>query len=223
MNGTTDFRDECDMLLMDYARGMLNEAQRVLVESYIEISDQARRRAALFERLGGALMEECCEPVAMMEGSLRAVLGRLPECDDGRPCEPYRPRHSINMPMPRPLCVEISVRCGPSAAWRRMAPGVKMLRIMPPGTENGAMYVFHMEPSACLPGHRHGSREITLVLEGAFGDAAGIHRRGDILIMDPGTRHVPQADPQTGCACLVVAETRTGGLPAWVMRLLGRV
>jgi len=218
----SDINDECEMLLMDYARGVLNEAQRVLVSSYIEMSEQAQQRATLFECLGGAVMESCCEPVAMMEDSLQAVMEQLENCKQEEACAPYEPRHTINIPMPQSLCMEISVRCGPSAAWRRVWPGVQMLSI-PVEVDGCAMFITRIHPGAQIPRHRHESREVTLVLDGAFTDVSGAHKRGDILIMDPGTAHVLQADAKEGCVCLIVHEARRGIIPLhWLVRVLGR-
>lgn len=222
MNTAAD-HDECEMLLMDYARGVLNEAQRVLVASYLEMSEQARRRAAMFEALGAALMETCCEPVSMREDSLEAVMARLEGCGRDEPCAAYAPRHRIDIPLPQPLCVEISVRCGPAASWRRAWPGVRVLRVpVPAETQGCTMVIVRMNPGARLPRHRHDVREITLVLDGAFADDAGVHKRGDILIMDAGTIHAPQADPQGGCSCLIVTESTRAAFPLhWLARLVG--
>lgn len=219
-----DMMDECEMLLVDYARGALNEAQHVLVASYLEMSEQGRARAVLWERLGGALMERCCEPVAMTENSLQAVMDRLDGCEQSEQCAPYSPRHKINIPMPQPLCMEISVRCGAGAVWRAVWPGVRVLRI-PAGAENCAMHIIRMRPGARLPRHRHAGREITLVLDGFFADVSGTHKRGDILIMDAGTVHAPRAGDGAGCACLIVSEAPRTALPLHrlLARLMGRI
>lgn len=218
-NRDHDTTGECDMLLMDYARGMLDEAQRVLVASYIEMSEHARASAALFEQIGGALMENCCEPVAMMEGSLHAVLGRVEGGEMETSCAVYAPRHNIRIPMPGPLCREISARCGEAAAWCRVWPGVRILHVP---ADDCSLTVVRMEPGARFLRHRHAVREITLVLDGAFSDAGGVHRAGDILIMDPGTIHAPRADGIRGCSCLIVSEDGRAAVLPWLMRLLRR-
>ena len=160
----------------------------------------------------------------MTERSLQAVMDRLDGYEQSEECAPYSPRHKINIPMPQPLCMEISVRCGAAAVWRPVWPGVQVLRI-PARAQNCAMHIIRMRPGARLPRHRHAGREITLVLDGFFADASGTHKRGDILIMDAGTVHAPRAGAGEGCACLIVSETPRVALPLhWLLaRLMGRV
>jgi putative transcriptional regulator len=211
---------ECDMLLMGYACGRLDEAQSLLVASYLSMSERARRHAALYERMGGAVMEHQCNPVAMAEGALQAVMAQLESrMPQSRP--PYTPRHGVNnIPLPQPLCAQLSQRCAGRPAWRAAWRGIRVLRIPASPDCHRATAIVVFRPGARIPVHRHEGREITLVLDGAFTHESGTHRRGDILIMDAGTFHTMRADSHDGCACLIVTDTPRQIEPHWVARLL---
>ncbi|HEY8191679.1 MAG TPA: ChrR family anti-sigma-E factor [Alphaproteobacteria bacterium] len=221
-NRETDERleHECDMLLMGYACGRLDEAQSLLVASYLSLSERARRHAALYERMGGAVMEHQCNPVAMAEGALQAVMAQL-EARIPQPQKPYARRHGVdNIPLPHPLCAQLSQRCAGPPVWRAAWRGVRVLRIPAAPDCHRAIGIVLFRPGARIPMHRHEGREIMLVLDGAFTDESGTHRRGDILIMDADTFHTLRADPREGCACLIVTDTPRQIEPHWVVRLL---
>ena len=95
-----------DILVMDYACGALDESLSLLMAAHLTLSPEARRRMAMLDCLGGALMDECCEPVAMLEHSLQSVLGRLDSCAPAQPCgrDGGRAFHGFAAPLPHPLC-----------------------------------------------------------------------------------------------------------------------
>jgi putative transcriptional regulator len=53
--------------------------------------------------------------------------------------------------------------------------------------------------------HGHTGAELTVVLTGAFTDASGEYRRGDMQDID-NIEHQPVGDQEEGCICLVAAE-----------------
>ena len=57
-----------------------------------------------------------------------------------------------------------------------------------------------------LPLHGHTGVELTVVLTGAFADAFGEYRRGDMQDIDNSIEHQPLGDRDEGCICLVAAE-----------------
>jgi putative transcriptional regulator len=76
---------------------------------------------------------------------------------------------------------------------------------MSPGAK-GELYLMKLTPGCKLPVHGHAGAELTLVLTGAFSDATGKYRRGDVQEVDAGTAHQPVGDPDEGCVCLIAAE-----------------
>jgi putative transcriptional regulator len=48
--------------------------------------------------------------------------------------------------------------------------------------------------------------ELTLVLSGAFSDATGEYRRGDLQEADEDLQHRPHAAPGEDCICLAVTD-----------------
>jgi putative transcriptional regulator len=74
-----------------------------------------------------------------------------------------------------------------------------------PGAK-GDLYLLKLTPGCKLPLHGHAGAELTLVLTGAFSDASGEYRRGDVQEVDVGTEHQPVGDQVEGCICLIAAE-----------------
>ena len=69
-----------------------------------------------------------------------------------------------------------------------------------------------------MPRHTHRGLELTLVLTGAYCDAANCFERGDIQIADPTTDHQPVAQAGEDCICLVALEA-----PIWFTGPIGRL
>jgi putative transcriptional regulator len=72
-----------------------------------------------------------------------------------------------------------------------------------------------------VPHHRHEGLELTLVLEGAFGDETGVYRRGALVVADEGLNHRPYVPGTEDCLCLTASEGRpvpTGPLMAWFVK-----
>jgi len=74
-----------------------------------------------------------------------------------------------------------------------------------PGAQ-GELYFIKLAPGCRLPLHGHTGVELTVVLTGAFADAFGEYRRGDMQDIDNSIEHQPLGDRDEGCICLVAAE-----------------
>ena len=208
-----------DILVMDYACGALDESLSLLMAAHLTLSPEARRHMAMLDCLGGALMDECCEPVAMREHSLEAVLDRLDSCAAAQPCgrDGGRAFHGFAAPLPHPLCEHLRAQTAPR--WRQAWPGLRIMPVAPPQQRQRA-FLLDAKPGAKIPRHRHEAAEFTLVLQGGYHDEHGIYRAGDVVIMEEGTTHAPVADARRGCAALVVGPGWSG-IPSWLAALIG--
>ena len=64
-----------DRLLMAYAAGTLPEAFSLVVATHLSLCDECRARAASYDALGGAVLEDC--RAEMAESSLDNCLARI--------------------------------------------------------------------------------------------------------------------------------------------------
>ena len=68
------------------------------------------------------------------------------------------------------------------------------------------------------------TRELTLVLRGAYQDETGQFRVGDAADLDESIEHRPVADPEAGCICVLAFERPArfkGLLPRLLQPLTG--
>lgn len=203
-----------ELLLIDYASGALRcEALSLLAASYAAICPDARARLRHYDVLGGALLAQCCEPVAMAADSLRHVLDRL----DGRAASPdqapvqapvHAPAPEEAPPfyiddLPHPLREHIRAACRLSP--RTPRAGLETCRIF--DRAGGAILTLvRAAPGLRVPLHEHRGREMTLVLRGGYRDAGGVYSAGDLVVMPEGSRHAPESDPNEGCVCVMLNE-----------------
>jgi putative transcriptional regulator len=210
-------QDNYEALLMAYAAGALDDAQRLIVGAHLMLTPQARRMIHLCETLGGALMNSACEPVRMRENSLDNVLARLGR-EEGLHTS-QRPHMEIpeEMAFLAPLLGLTSCRIKP-VHWQRTCKGVEKYEL-PLSCESHAQCV-KAAPSVEMPHDSHSDVEITLVIHGSMNNECGHYRRGDLVVIDRTLRYTQKACPNTGGIYMVVSSTESGGgLAEWLDRL----
>ena len=190
--------DYYDVLLMDYAAGGLNETLSLLVASHLTLSATARRHVALYEQLGGAMLAEACAPVAMLEGSLHAVLAQLESAREP-PSVAEQILHDFGCCLPKPLHRHLQAQSCQEKKWRRAGRNVQWLDV-PVACHHTRAQLVRAGGGIALP--RNGQRFYTLILEGALRDRHGVYQAGELLIIESGQQ--PQAAPE--CVCLVMVD-----------------
>ncbi len=203
----TTLNEDYAHLLFDYASGALDEAQSILVASFITLSPAAREFVTQCESLGGALIQSCCEPVSMREGSLQTLLNRMkeePDQDGSYPTESVSFPESL--PLPMPISQYIKFGSDQKLKWKKAFQGFKYYMLPLRSREHRVMLI-KMDPGASVPPHNHNGTELTLVLEGSFSDGNGKYERGDLVVYDEHSKHHrPVADEKIGCLCLAVTS-----------------
>jgi putative transcriptional regulator len=208
-----------DMLLMEYASGALDDPLCLLVASHLTLSPAARRHLALYETVGGALISECCEPVAMAEQSLRIVLGKLDSCADDAPCTMENILHDAGLNLPQPLQRHMKAQACHTKKWRRARKGVLVMPIpLPPCRVAHRALLVRAVAGAALPRPRHIAREYTLVLQGCLRRQHDYFEPGDLFVAESETMPRPVVDSHEDSVCLVVAEAPPRR-PGWLEQL----
>ena len=192
--------------LLEYASGAASEPVALLVATHLALCPVCRRTTAELEAVGGALLETSApDPVA--EDSLAKLLTRLdlpePAAVPPQPGEPM---------LPQPLRGYVGGSLD-QLAWRRLGPvaEARLLTGFAPLTTR----LLQVKAGTAMPGHTHAGHELTLVLQGGFGDRTGHYLRGDVTEADGEVDHRPIADDDEPCLCLVVTDAP--------LRLTGRL
>lgn len=196
-------KDNYESLLLAYAAGALDAAQSLIVAAHVALSAHARMQIAQLEALGGTLLCRECEPQSMAAGALDKVLAKLDSCcaeEGGSDCCHSFPE---NIKIPHALNRAIHDAMG-TPRWQKDIPGFQMFEL-PLACPQSQVRFVKAEPGKQAPAHTHEGIEITLLLDGAFTDEYGPHRRGELIVMDQADgAHSPVACRQQGCICMVV-------------------
>ena len=185
-----------DDLLLEYAAGGLDEGSSLLVATHVALCTQCRRFVADAEALGGMLLEDAA-PEPLRDHAAATVLSRL----DAVPAPaPVAVGGDDRLPLPlRRYATEAA-----GAGWRLMAPGVRQL-VLPTSTRSTARLI-RLAPGSRVPEHTHSGRELTLVVTGAYRDAFGTFRRGDVAEHDESVVHQPTVTDDAECITLAVTD-----------------
>lgn len=190
-----------DALLMAYAAGSLPEAFGVVVATHIALCDECRARAASFDSVGGALMEQDDDAAQPMgDGALAATLALI----DAAPMQDQiRPPIRRDTVFPEPLWSYVGGDLD-AVRWRSVGGGVAQAIL--PTARGATARLLRIPGGVAVPDHGHRGTELTLVLQGSFADETDRFGPGDIEIADQDLTHTPVADPGPDCICLAATD-----------------
>lgn len=101
--------------------------------------------------------------------------------------------------------------------WKRVVKGVRQYWVkLPIGA--GQIRLLRLAPGKLLLEHTHTGMELTLVLQGVYGDHTGDYVRGDVIEWMEGSRHQPRASGDVECICVIASEQ-----PPYFTRLAARL
>lgn len=204
-----------DELLLAHAAGRLPEPVALAVATHLALSPEARARYARYEALGGVLLDRL-EPEAIAADGWERLAARLDEEEVAAPLPPASPADRGRLLLPRPLRDYVGESLD-RLKWRRYGPLAEAeLKLGTPGYRTS---LIRMRAGGMAPKHTHEGQEITVVIEGAFRDMLGHHRRGDLVIADSAIDHQPKADEEQDCLCLAVTDAplRLTGPFGWLL------
>ena len=182
--------------LMSFAAGALAEPLSAAVSAHVSMCRHCRDELADMALIGVALLRE---------GSASAPV-RAPALPKEAPAAP-RTGAGAGAGFERLLARKYGVALD-TVPWTRLAPGIWQHRLPLSEGVDGELYLVKLSPGVRLPRHGHAGTELTVVLAGAFADASGVYRRGEVQEVDAEVEHQPVGDAEEGCICLIAAEMR---------------
>ena len=184
--------------LMSFAAGTLAEPLAAACSVHTSMCAACRDELHDMELVGAALLGSAPAP-----GGKLAAPARPPEPFLAQPAS--NDRGAMTDAFPAPIATRYGLTLD-RIPWKQLAPGVWRHRLaLSPGAQ-GELYFIKLAPGCRLPLHGHSGVELTVVLTGAFVDASGEYRRGDMQDIDSSIEHQPLGDRDEGCICLVAAE-----------------
>lgn len=192
-----------DWLVSQYALGQLPRAASVLAESYLEMNPLMRPTVEHIEQVGGWSLETSA-PVGLKSGvtaeSLLAQFGDGEVIDTPAPQTPDVPNG-----LPATL-IEAIGQPITSLPWKWRGIGAYEYRLTHLEDEGIIARLLRIEPGRAVPQHTHEGLEATLVVAGAYTDAAGYFGPGDLELADDAVDHRPVAERGDTCLCFAVTE-----------------
>ncbi len=189
-----------DATLMSFASGGLSQALSVAVAAHAWNCPHCRRELKLLDAIGMVCLRDL-EASELHRPMPLLALGSLEADIDGLDIH-SRP---ADADIPLPIALLAGHRLA-DIAWSSMATGVQQHLLTVIGDTGGQLRLLKIEAGRKIPEHGHGSTELTLVLHGAFRDAYGEFKVGDLADVDEEVDHSPIADPVIGCICLIASD-----------------
>ena len=199
-------------LLADFAAGILDEADRLVVAVHGTQCPSCRRFVGAMEHLAGAALEQAA-PLELKAEAFKAVMGRIDEIPAKVPVAPAPPSGLLDDDLP-----EILRRCRLGKK-RTVAPGVKLQPIVLPCASGSRAFLLWSAPGTKMLEHSHTGRELTCVLKGSFTHEAGRYEPGDFDFGDGSVDHRPVVDSNEACLC-VVAMSGDLKLRGWLGKIV---
>lgn len=209
-------------LLFDHAAGSLDPATALVIATHLELCPQCRGEAGTFEAVGGEMLETMT-PAGLAPDALDRMM-RLIEAEPPPMAQPAPAGASDPILGLLPASIQsLGETALKTTKWRSLAPGVRALDLPVPAAAGGAAQLLWIAAGRGVPRHTHAGNELTLVLNGVFGDEHGRFVKGDLQITNPAVTHRPKAEPGEVCVVLAVTDAplRLTGLLGLIQRALG--
>lgn len=193
-----------ERLTAEYTSGLLSPALALLVETQAALLPAAARDLAVADAAAVAFFED--EPPApLARDALENVFARI--ANDLPPpliaAATHGQHHDDLARLPEPARSLALAALG-HTGWKFAAPGIRSLVLDAAGDARAE--ILRIEPGAAAPAHTHEGEEFTLVMTGAFHDARGVYRVGDIAHADPSVTHRPTGELGEVCYSLAVTD-----------------
>lgn len=187
--------------LVEFAAGSLGQAARAVVATHLELCRRCRDDVSIAEAVGGALLD-ALPPSEMVPDALLRALAALasPAVEDERAVVPPL--------LPGGVAVPVPLRPYVSDRWRWLAPGIRLMPLLPVNPSGMRLDMIHVAPGTALPRHGHRGRELACVITGSFSDATGVFGPGDLAEVDATREHQPAASADGACICVIATEGR---------------
>lgn len=200
-------------LLLGYAAGSLPEPIALVVASHAALCPQTADAIRRLEGIGGTLLDGI-EPVQMKANALDRALAAL-DLDVAAPPRPnVTPETRALLPAPVWPYIKGDLK---NLEWRRRSAAIETAELIGDSGKRSA-FLMRVKGGAAVPRHTHRGLELTLVLTGAYCDAANCFVRGDIQVADPTIDHQPTAQAGEDCICLIALDA-----PIWFTGPVGRL
>lgn len=191
-------------LLFGRAIGALPESASLAVAAHAALCPEASSILHHHKAVAGGLIETL-EPASLDEGALDRALKTIAAEGAAPSAEP--PHEPVRDGLELPTVLRGYV--GPdieALRWKRIMKGVREAELP---VSDGAICrtrLMHIDSGRPVLQHGHNGLELTLLLQGAYGDCTGDYRRGDLQVADEEVDHKPVAFGGEDCLCLVVTD-----------------
>jgi putative transcriptional regulator len=202
--------------LISYVAGTLPNSISCVVACHISMCRSCADQARWLGAVGGIMLKNLAtapaDNASMERMATRFSTERLPPRklqDDPAPiADPL---------LPKPLARYLGMGGG-EIPWKKVVKGVRQYWVkLPEGS--GKMRLLRLAPKKLLLEHTHTGLELTLVLQGVYGDHTGDYKRGDVIESAEGSLHQPGSSGDEECVCLIGSE-RTPHYSRLMARLL---
>ena len=190
--------------LISYVAGTLPNAISCVVACHLSLcrdcSDHARRLGIvgglMLKKLDAAPADKAFTERADAHWSVHGLPSRDPQ---------QNPAPQTEDPvLPKPLAHHLGMG-GADIPWKTVVKGVRQYWVkLPKGS--GQIRLLRLAPGKLLLEHTHTGMELTLVLQGIYGDHTGDYVRGDVIEWTEGTLHQPRASGDEECICVIASE-----------------
>jgi putative transcriptional regulator len=188
--------------LVSYCAGSLPQGLAVVAGAHLQLCAACRHKLRQAERIGGLLMHAQAPAAGPMPSDREAMLARLDEPAPASEAVDHGALGDADL-LPVSLHPHFGQRYS-LLPWRRLIPGVRMVRAKTKG--DGSLVMFNIAPGTSMPVHSHGRSELTLVLKGAYRDALGQFEPGDVADLDETIEHQPVAWGDAHCICVAATD-----------------
>lgn len=190
--------------LNDFVEGNSTPGMSLVIAAHVDMCKQCQLHVlALQEDVAQLALNN---PSQMISASYEKMLADIVNSPVAEPNIALPPATSIELdgrkfPLPRAL-QRYAKKTG---NWSHLVGKLWQAQV-DMGENIGKAHFIYMEKGGKVPEHTHRGTELTLVIDGAYGDGISEYDTGDFTLLDGNHKHTPFAEVDGGCLVFTIVD-----------------
>lgn len=189
--------------LNDFVEGNSAPGMSLVIAAHVDMCKQCQLHVlALQEAIAQASLNQPSQLSASYEKMLADIVS-LPVAE-------------TNIPVPAATCIELDGRkfqlpralqryVKKTGNWSHLVGKLWQAQV-DMGENIGKAHFIYMEKGGKVPEHTHRGTELTLVVDGSYGDGVAEYDTGDFTLLDGSHKHTPYAEVDGGCLVFTIVD-----------------
>jgi putative transcriptional regulator len=189
--------------LNDFIEGKSEPGMALVIAAHVDMCKQCQLHAMALQE---DVAESALKNPSQLGGAYKTMLADIVRLPVAQPNLGLAPMTSIELdgrkfPLPRAL----QRYARKTGNWSHLVGKLWQAQV-DMGENTAKAHFIYMEKGGKVPEHTHRGTELTLVIDGSYGDGVSEYDTGDFTLLDGSHKHTPYAEVDGGCLVFTIVD-----------------